>query len=75
MNSSFAWETDTWFSETLETKFLSGLFKIFPGVACPQTPLGALRFKHPKGAMRRQKYVTSSAFTNMSATLQNCRNP
>ena len=43
--------------------------------ACLQTPLGALRFKHSKGALRRQKNVTSSAFTNMSATLQNCRNP
>ena len=40
-----------------------------------QTPVGSSRFKRSKGALRRQKYVTSGASKNMSATLQNCRNP
>ena len=69
MNSSLAWETDTWFPETLEITFLSAW------EACPQTHLGSSRSEHSKGALRRQKYVMSGAFTNMSATLQNCRNP
>ena len=76
VNSSLAWETDTCFPETLETTFLSVLFfKKFPRGACPQTPLGGSRFKCSKGTLQRQKYVTSCAFTNTSATLQNCLNP
>ena len=52
-------------------------FKKFPEGACPQTPppLGSSRFTRSKGALWRQKYVTSGASTNMSATLQNCQNP
>ena len=34
MNSSLAWETDSWVSETLETALLSVLFFKFPGGAC-----------------------------------------
>ena len=38
-------------------------------------PPGSSRFKRSIGALRHQKCVTSVAFPNISATLQNCRNP
>ena len=41
----------------------------------PQTPLGSSRFKRSKDALRRPKYITFGTYTNMSAALQNCRNP
>ena len=52
-NSSFAWETGTWFPEKLEKTFPSVLFQKFPGGACPQRPLSSSRFKRSKGALRR----------------------
>ena len=39
----------------------------------PYPPSNSL-FKGSKKALGRQNYVTSCAFMNMSATLQNCRN-
>ena len=50
-------------------------FKNFLKEHALRASLGSSRFKRSKGALRRQKYVTSVAFTNMSATLQNYRSP
>ena len=57
------------------TTFLSVLFLKISWGTMPPDPLGSSHFEGSKGALRRQKYVTSGASTNMSATLQNYWNP
>ena len=71
MNSSLAWETDSWVPETVESSVSECSIKKFPGGMFPEPS----RYLAPLALPRRlavSKNVTPGAFRNMSATLQNC---
>ena len=71
MNSSLAWETDSWVPETLGSSVSECSIKKFPGGHAPRTP----RYLAPLALARRlaaSKNVTPGAFRNTSAILQNC---
>ena len=77
MNFSLAWQTDTWFPETLKT-FLSVLFHQFPAGARPQTTLGSSRFKRSKlcaqkepcGAKNMSRPVLSQIYPLLYKTVE-----
>ena len=74
VNSSLAWETDSWVPETLEIAFLDVLFWKFPGEHASRRPwvLCCLwRSQMPCSA----KNAMSGAFRNMFTPLQNYRKP
>ena len=70
MNFKLARETDSWVQETLETAFY---FKNFLGEGYAPRP--SLCSFGVRKALCGAKIVTSGAFGNMCATLENCRKP